>query len=102
MKIQVLIIWWADEGGGIVGQVSIYKPTPIKAYNPFKKIEVDGTHLDTLHEEEKHYTSQFAFFRYIVNEYYLNRRYKWEKVKDDPECCIIFIEGIDTQAGAAV
>ncbi|MBR6902664.1 MAG: hypothetical protein IKN39_02095 [Clostridia bacterium] len=100
MKIQVLIMWWADEGGGIVGSVTISKPTPVKVYNPFKHIEVDGVHLDTLHKEEKKYTSQLAFFLHIVKEYYTNRRYKWERVKDDPECCIIFIEGIDTQSAA--
>ncbi len=93
MKINVSIMWWADEGGGIFGSVTVSQVIPVKVYNPFKKIEQDGTHLETLHKEEKHYTSQFAFFRHIVNEYYLNKRYKWERVHDDPKCCAIFIEG---------
>jgi hypothetical protein len=73
---------------------------PVKVYNPFKRCEVDGVHLEQIHREEKTYTSQLAFFRHIVKDYYTNKRYKWASVHDEPENNIIFIEGEDTQAGA--
>ena len=91
-------MWYKNEGGGITGRITINKPEPIKVYNSFKGAEVDGVHLEELHTENKTYKSQLAFFRYIVKEYYTNKRYKWERVTDEPESNIIIIEGKDTAA----
>lgn len=96
MKIQVYIYWGKLESG-IYGNITVYTPKPVKVHNPFKGCEVDGVELVELRNESNVYKSQLAFFRYIVNEYYTNKRYKWESVIDEPAANTIIIEGEDTK-----
>lgn len=84
-----VVIEWKVRDDGVIGKVDVLKSVLTKFENPFTHKTVDGSKSETLHTETKKYKSQLAFFRHIVNDYYLSQKFKWERVWDENNLMIL-------------
>ena len=88
MLVSVLIEWEIKETC-VIGEIEILKIVRKDFQNPFNGSTFQGSGHEKIYTEKKEYKSQLAFFRHIVNNYYLSKRFKWQSVCDENNLMIL-------------